>query len=143
MPAKNLIRVVALLLFTSTLQAENTDYKTPATMTAEDRSVIAQSVMDYQSCLSENIAELQPRIGDPRALTDAAMELCKELLSKFEQKLATRNFSPTFRQRYVSMVKSRSAGEALKHAMFMAAQQPVEPEAAGSNHPQTKANQEK
>lgn len=130
MPAsRNLITVMALL-FAPLLMADETKYKTPAYMTAEDRSVISDGIADYRACLSRHIVDMESRIGDPRALTDAAMELCEPSLTEFDQALEAQNFSPDFRDRYIAMVKKRSGGEALKQAMFMAAQKRVESESS-------------
>lgn len=134
MSATRILITTICLLSSPVIQGEETEYKTPANMTAEDRTIISEGVADYRSCLSEQMSELDAKIGDPRALTDAAMEQCKPTLAEFDQAMKNQNFDPNFRKHYVESVKNRSAGEALKQAMFMAAQKQAEPDSEGNGN---------
>lgn len=116
---------LALLLSVTATPALADDYKTPANMTVEDKSALLSSSREYEQCVTARLRELESRIDDPRALADAAMASCNEMLTAFAEKMAADNYHPDFSNYYLGKVKHRVANETLRQAMFIASQKPA------------------
>lgn len=111
---------LASLLAAANAWAE--EYKTPANLTADDRAMMMDGKADYKRCLAENLRKYQDRVGDPRALADAAMSVCVETLETFNQELKDRNLHPDYREHYISKVRKEGASGAVQQAMFVISQ---------------------
>ncbi len=115
---------LAVLLSVTVSPAFAEDYKTPANMTAEDKSALLSGSSEYEQCVTARLREDESGIDDPRALADAAMDSCSEMLTAFAEKMAADNYHPDFSNYYLGKVKHRVANEALRQAMFIASQKP-------------------
>ncbi|MDZ7736829.1 MAG: hypothetical protein U5P41_12575 [Gammaproteobacteria bacterium] len=109
-----------LILLSGMVAAE--EYKTPANMTNEDRQTLMAGSNEYEQCVTSSVRELAPRIGDPRALADAAMASCSNTLTAFAEGMATDNYHPDFSNYYIGRVKNRVANTAVQQAMIIVSQ---------------------
>lgn len=109
-----------MILFSVLAHAE--EYKTPANMSVEDRRSLMASSSDYERCVITRVQELAPRVGDPRALADAALASCSNMLTDFAEQMTEDNYHPDFSNYYIRKVKYRVANTAVQQAMFISAQ---------------------
>ncbi len=112
--------LIFLLTTTATVVAE--EAKTPANMTNEDRQQLMAGSNEYEKCVSSESRRLAPKVGDPRALTDAAMAACSNKLTELAEEMATSNYDPNYSNYYLEKVKTRVANSTLRQAIYYTSQ---------------------
>lgn len=109
-----------LILAGTTVLAD--DYRTPDSLTAEERQLMAANSTDYQHCLHSEVEKAPAEVNDPRAIADLAMHSCNRVLEDMDAELQQRGFDQQFRSRYQRMTMQRVSRDLLQHAMFISAQ---------------------
>lgn len=98
------------------------DYRSPDSITAEERQLMAANSNDYQHCLHSEVENVPAEVSDPRAIADMAMHSCNAVLEEMDAELEERGFDSTFRNRYQRMTMQRVSRDLLQHAMYLSAQ---------------------
>ncbi len=117
--SKAITTVLLLSAAVPTLQAA--EYRSPADMSAAERTTLTTMTRTYGTCIRENALRLNPDYPGVRELADAAMGKCSPKLLEMETELMAMNFAPGFVKGYVRHSRNHVVRQMLPEIMRLKA----------------------